>query len=134
MLTPRCAMAAAELDVSLLSSYCSLPQHSIDTLVNTPTTELVRSFLQNVAAKAREHNDLVSEDCRLKVELESAVRKVENKDRTQKISIEKAGKEAVELRQKLQAEGRYPMFLALGPAKSRMQKPQNHPWNLSLRV
>lgn len=99
-------MATADLDVSLLSNYSLISQHSIDTLINTPTTELVRNLLQNVAAKAREHNDLVSEGCRLRVELESAVRKVENKDRTQKISIEKAGKEAAELRQKLQSEGR----------------------------
>lgn len=134
LFTPLSAMAAAELDVPLLSNYCSLPQQSIDTLVNTPTAELVRSFLQNVATRAREHNELVSEDCRLKVELESAVRKVENKDRTQKISIEKAGKEAAELKQKLQAEGRYSIILALDPAKTRMQKPQKHPWNQSLRV
>lgn len=107
-------MAAAGLDVGQLSTYCSLPQQSINTLLNAPTTELVRSLLENIAAKACEHDKLASENLKLRVELENAVRGGESKNRILKGSIDKGLKEAAELRQKLQAEGRHPTTAGLG--------------------
>jgi len=38
-------MAAVELDVARLSAFCSLPPTSIETLLDAPTVELVRSSL-----------------------------------------------------------------------------------------
>ena len=98
-------MAVAQLDVAQLSSFCSLPQHSINILLDAPTAALVRTLLENVSARAREHNDFASEKLKLGVELENAVRGGEAKSRILKGSIDKGLKEATDLRQKLQAEG-----------------------------
>lgn len=100
-------MAVAQLDVAQLSSFCSLPQQSIDTLLDAPTAGLVRTLLENISVKAHEHNDLASEILKLGVELENAVRGGETKSRVLKSSIDKGLKEATDLRQKLQAEGRW---------------------------
>ena len=99
-------MEIAQLDVPQLSSFCSLPQDSIKTLLDAPTVELVRRLLEHVSAKAREHNELTSEKFRLGVELENAVRGAESKSRVMKSSVDKGLKEAADLRQKLQAEGK----------------------------
>ena len=99
-------MAVAQLDVAQLSSFCSLPQQSIDTLLDAPTASLVASLLKNVSVKADEYNDVVSEKLKLSVELENAVRGSETKSRVLKGSVDKGLKEATDLRQKLQAEGR----------------------------
>lgn len=99
------AMAAAELDLAQLSSYCSLPQQSFHTLLDAPTVELVRNLLQSITAKAHEHHELASEKFKLGVELENAVRGGETKTRVLKNSVEKAAKEAADLREKLKEEG-----------------------------
>lgn len=102
-------MAVAQLDVAQLSSFCSLPQQSIDTLLDAPTASLVRILLENISVKAYEYNDLASEKLKLGVELENAVRGSETKNRVLKGSIDKGLKQVTDLRQKLQAEGRrYP--------------------------
>lgn len=100
-------MAAAELDVPQLSAYCSLPQTSINTLLDAPTVELVRSLLGNISVKAREHSELVSEKLRTDVEIENVIRGGESKSRVLRGSVEKAQKEAADLRQKLQVESRW---------------------------
>ena len=99
-------MATTELDVAQLSTFCSLPEESINTLLDAPTAELVRSLLVNISVKAREYSDLTSEKLKLGVELENSVRGAESKSRVLKGSIDKGLKEAADLRQKLQAEGR----------------------------
>lgn len=98
-------MAVAQLDVTQLSSYCSLPQHSIDTLLDAPTAGLVRTLLENISVRANEHNECASEKLKLGVELENAVRGGETKSRILKGSIDKGLKEVTDLRQKLQVEG-----------------------------
>ncbi|KAL6717489.1 Protein mlp1 [Lecanora helva] len=97
-------MAAAELDLTQLSSYCSLPKQSFDALLDTPTVELVRDLLKSIIAKANEHNELSSEKLKLRVELENAVRGGETKTRVLKSAVEKGTKEAAELRERLQEE------------------------------
>lgn len=104
-------MAVAELDVPQLASFCSVPETSINTLLDQPTIELVRNVLQQVSAKAQEHNELRSEKLRLEVELENAVRGGESKTRALKISLDKAQKEGAEFRQKIQDEGKRPLSL-----------------------
>lgn len=107
MLVSASAMVLAQLDTAQLSSYCSLPQQSIDTLLDTPTADLVRTLLEKISVKAREHNELTSENLRLSVELENAVRGGESKSRVLKGSIDKGLKEAADLRQRLRIEGRH---------------------------
>ena len=98
-------MAAEVLDPQYLSSYCSLPKETITTLLDAPTVDLVRSLLRTVTDKAREHEEIRSENLRLSVELESAVRTGESQARSFKSSVDKGLKEAAELRQKLLSEG-----------------------------
>lgn len=98
-------MAVAKLDVPQLSSFCSLPQQSINTLLDAPTADLVRTLLENISVKLQEQDELASEKLKLSVELENAVRGGETKSRVLKGSIDKSVKEATDLRQRLQAEG-----------------------------
>lgn len=100
-------MAAEVLDLQYLSSYCSLPKETITTLLDAPTADLVRSLLLSVTDKAREHEETRSENLRLSVELENAVRTGESQARVLKSSVDKGLKEAAELRQKLQSEGMF---------------------------
>lgn len=99
--------ATLQLDVARLSSFCSLPQDSITTLLDAPTSQLVRSLLTNISSKAHDYDDAKSQQLRLNVELENAVRGGESKTRVLKGSIEKAQKEAADLRKRLQIEGTY---------------------------
>ena len=98
-------MAVVQLDVAQLSSFCSLPQPTFDTLLDAPTADLVRTLLENLSVRINEHNELASEKLKLGVELENAVRGGETKSRALKGSLDKGLKEATELRQKLQVEG-----------------------------
>ena len=99
-------MAVAQLDTAQLSSFCSLPQPTIDTLLDAPTVGLVRTLLENILAKAHEHDGLASENLKLGVELENAVRVGETKNRVLRGSVDKSLKEVTDLKKKLQAEGR----------------------------
>lgn len=54
-------MATAVLDVDYLSAYLSVPQQTLETVVDNPTAELVRSVLEAVTAKAREHDELAAD-------------------------------------------------------------------------
>ena len=98
-------MAIAKLDIAQLSLFCSLPQESITQLLDAPSSQLVRSLLEGVAVKAHDYHDLVSKKLKLRVELESIVRGGESKNRLLKTSVEKALKEAADLRQTLKEEG-----------------------------
>ena len=99
-------MAAPELDLAQLSSYCSLPQKTFKSLLDAPTVELVQGLLQSITVKANEHNELTSERLKLGVELENAVRGGETKTRILKSTIEKGSKETAELRETLEQEGK----------------------------
>ncbi|KAI4190109.1 MAG: hypothetical protein LQ346_004979 [Caloplaca aetnensis] len=95
-------MATGQLDIPRLSSFCSLPQATLTSLLEAPTCELVRTLLQNLGSRIREHDELKSDKLKLNVELENAVRGGESKSRVLKNSVDKGLREAAELRQKLQ--------------------------------
>jgi nucleoprotein TPR len=98
-------MAAAAPDLPQLSSYLGLPEPSLQTLLTDPTVDLVTALLEKIASRAREHQKVVSENDKLSIELENAVRVGETKARALKASVDKGLKEAAELRQQLQAGG-----------------------------
>lgn len=98
-------MAAVELDIPHLSSYLSFPVASINTIVSSPTVELVKALLDKVSAQARAHELLQAEKIKLDVELENAIRTGESKTRLMKASVEKSLKEVAGLRQQLEAQG-----------------------------
>ena len=106
-------MALTELDTPNLSSFCSIPQASITTLLEAPTPELVRTLLQNISTKVKEYNELSSEKLRSGVELEAAVRGQEAKNRALTSQVEKWHKEAVELRHQLQTQGRFSALMSM---------------------
>lgn len=99
-------MAAIELDVARLSAFCSLPPTSIESLLDSPTVDLVRTLLRNISERAQEFDEVKSEKLKLGVELENAVRGGESKSRVLKSSINKGLKEVAQLKEKLQAAGR----------------------------
>ena len=103
-------MATVDIDLPQLSSFCSLPESSLNDLLSSPTTrgnELVKTLLKNVASRLPEYSAIKSDNVKLGVELENVVRATESKTRLLKGSVEKALKEAVDLRQKLQLAGKF---------------------------
>ena len=134
MLTSAFAMAAAELDLNQISSFCSLPHNSITTLLDAPTTDLVQSLLRNIASKAQEHGELTSKKLKLGVELENAVRGGETKTRILKSSVEKALKEAADLRQRLEDEGTYSSSSIFIITDIHHQKTRGSLWRQSLKI
>ena len=98
-------MATAVLDVDYLSAYLSVPQQVLNSVIDAPTAELVRSVLEAVTAKAREHNELAADKYRVDVELENAVRSSETRIEGLRANVEKAQKTVEEVRTKLKEEG-----------------------------
>ena len=99
-------MAVAELDIPQLASFCSVPETTVNTILDQPTVELIRALLEGVATKVHEHNELKSEKLRVDVELENAVRGGESKLRAVKSSLDRTQKENTDLKQKVHIEGR----------------------------
>ena len=99
-------MAAVVLDVDYLSAYLSLPQQTLTSVLDSPTTDLVRSVLEAITARAREHNELAADKLRADIELENAVRSSETRIEGLRASLEKAQKTVEELRTKLKEEGK----------------------------
>ena len=93
------------LDISRLSAYSSIPESTLSTLIDNPTKELVTTLLRAVAQRAGEFEKSKSENLKLSVELENAVRASESKSRVLKNSADKALKDAADLREKLSIEG-----------------------------
>ncbi|KAK4145277.1 uncharacterized protein C8A04DRAFT_10854 [Dichotomopilus funicola] len=94
-------MAAAEVDLAYLSAHAGVPEADLDTVVATPTVELVASVLGAIVIKLR---DLENEKFQLNVELEAAYRSAESRCEQFKGTTDKALKDVEEVRQKLQNE------------------------------
>jgi nucleoprotein TPR len=99
-------MAAAVLDVDYLSAYLSLPQQTLNSVLDSPTTDLVQSVLEAIAAKAREHKELAADKLRADIELENAVRSSETRIEGLRASLEKSQKTVEDVRTKLKEEGK----------------------------
>ncbi|KAF2203357.1 hypothetical protein GQ43DRAFT_390192 [Delitschia confertaspora ATCC 74209] len=97
-------MAAATVDVGYLVASYSLPESTLNTLLDAPTVDLVHSLLQQVEAKAREHDEVKAEKLRADVELENAVRSGETRARALKATVDKGLKDVEELRRQLNEE------------------------------
>lgn len=109
----RVTMAAAVLDLEYLSGYLSLPQSTLNSIVDIPTAELVQSVLEAVAAKAHEHDELVADKLRVDIELENAVRSSETRIAGLRSTVEKAQKTVEEVRTTLSEEGMW--FWVIAP-------------------
>ena len=89
------------LDVAFLSNTFGIPETDIDTLIESPTIELVKQFLGSIVTKGQEYDSLKAEKLRVDVELENTVRTSETKVKAQKAAVTKHAKELEELRTKL---------------------------------
>jgi len=98
-------MAAAEVDVTYVSTHLGLSESTISSALEGPTVDLVKSILQAIAAKAYEYNELYSEKLQLDIELETTARGAEAQCAAFKASADKALKDLEEVRRKLQDEG-----------------------------
>jgi nucleoprotein TPR len=98
-------MAAAGLDVDYLSAYLNLPQQTLTSVLDSPTTDLVQAVLEAITAKAREYHELAADKLRADIELENAVRSSETRIEGLRASLEKSQKTVEEVRTKLQEEG-----------------------------
>jgi len=99
-------MAAAGLDVDYLSAYLSLPQQTLTSVLDSPTTDLVQSVLEAITAKAREYHELAADKLRADIELENAVRSSETRIEGLRASLEKSQKTVEVVRTKLKEEGK----------------------------
>ena len=97
---------ATDVDVRTVASFASVPESTVSALLDSPTLELVQAFLQSIATKAREYDELKSDKLRLEVELESAVRNGDSKVKGLRSSVEKGLAEVGKLRNELQESGR----------------------------
>lgn len=98
-------MAAATVDTAYIAASYAIPETTIDSLLESPTKELVQSLLQQLENKAKEFEQIQAEKLRSDVELENAVRGTESRTRSLKASVDKGLKENQELRTKLNEAG-----------------------------
>lgn len=99
------SMATVAVDTAYISASYNIPEPSIQTLLDSPTVELVQSLLAQVESKAREYDNLKAEKLRADIELENAVRGGEAQRSSLKASFDRALSEVEELRRKLNEEG-----------------------------
>src|ERR1700760_1902732 len=99
---------AAEVNVRAVSSFASVPESSVTSLLNSPTTELVASLLNGIAEKIKDYEQTKSQKVKLEVELETVVRTNESKTKVLQNSRDKALSESSKLRVELQTSGRPP--------------------------
>lgn len=116
-------MATPAMDIRVISAFTTIPEASLTSLLDNPTTELVQSLLNGIEAKAKEFEQSKSQKVKLEVELETVVRTNESKTKVLQNSRDKALAESSKLRVELQTSGRMsPLF-----------EPVRHVPNLSCR-
>ena len=98
-------MASAVVDTTYLSSTYSFPRESFDSLITTPTTELVEALLQQLSAFGKDHDALKLDKLKTDVQLESAVRTAESRVQQFKRNAEANLKQVDDLRAKLNHSG-----------------------------
>ncbi len=93
------------MDVGTISSFASVPNTTVSTLLENPTVELVRSLLQGITTRIQEHEQLKTQKFKVEVEHEASVRTSESKTKVLKSSVDKALAESSRLRIELQNSG-----------------------------
>lgn len=93
------------MDTGFIAASYSIPEPTVQALLDAPTAELVKTFLKQVEEKARDTEQLKAEKLRSDVELQSAVRSGNARAKQLKVSVDKGLKEVEDLRTKLATEG-----------------------------
>jgi nucleoprotein TPR len=102
---------ATAVNPAHIAAWFSIPETTIQTLLDAPTAELVESLLQQIAEKAREYDEIKADKLRAEVELETEVHAGEQRARSLKASLEKALKDVEDLRKKLNDAGAHAHLL-----------------------
>ncbi|TKA67268.1 hypothetical protein B0A55_09415, partial [Friedmanniomyces simplex] len=89
------------LDIPYLSTTYEIPHAELQTLLDSPTTDLVKEFLASLTNKGQDFDALKADKLKVDVELEKTVRTADTKARAQKAQVTKHVKETEELRTKL---------------------------------
>ncbi|KAI0999843.1 hypothetical protein K3495_g8355 [Podosphaera aphanis] len=97
-------MATMTVDIEYLSTYLSLPQSTLSSVIDAPTAECVRSVLNAITIKAHEHDELAADKLRVDIELENAIRTSETRIDGLRLNLDKAQKTVEEVRIKLSEE------------------------------
>ena len=97
------AKAADSVAPSLdfLSTTFDFPEADLQTLLDSPTAELVKDFLQSLTDKGREYDELKAQKLKLDVELDNTVRTSDAKLKAQKSTLAKHAQESSGLQAKL---------------------------------
>jgi nucleoprotein TPR len=96
---------AAAVDTGFIAASYSVPESEINTLLEAPTVDLVKSLLAQIEKKAGEYQKKDAQTLRVEVELDTVVRSSENRAKQHKEALDKALKEAEALRSKLSQAG-----------------------------
>lgn len=94
---------AATTDIRSIADFVALPESSLSTLLDSPTSELVTTLLQHLEKKVKEYTQFKSQNVKLEVELETTVRTNESTVKSLKNTRDKALADVGKLRDDLQA-------------------------------
>jgi len=100
------ARAGILVDTAVLASTFEYEEPALQTLLDAPTTELVKDFLASLTVKAQEFSNVKADKVRADVELENIVRSSEAKSKAVKASLTKSQKEVEELRKSVNSLGK----------------------------
>jgi nucleoprotein TPR len=92
---------AVGVDTAYIASTFDVAESDVQTLLDHPTTELVKDFLRSIVTKSQDYDALKAEKLKVDVELENTVRTTDTKLKAQKATVTRNAKEIEELRQKL---------------------------------
>lgn len=97
---------ATDIDLKAISTFSTVPEANLNTLLSTPTPETVRAFFEKVQKNAKDCEQNKSQRVRLEVELETVVRTNESKVKVLQNSRDKALSDVQKLRSDLQQSGK----------------------------
>jgi len=115
------------MDLGYIAASYSVAEPALKTLLDAPTADLVREFLQKVEERARDNETIQAEKLRSDVELETAVRSGNARAKQLKGSVDKGLKEVEEIRRKLADEGMLIHLSSHVAIPTSSQKTRAHP-------
>lgn len=96
---------ATDIDLRAISAFSSVPETTISSLLDSPSTDLVKTLLSGIESRVKEYEQSKSQKLKLEVELETVVRTSESKAKVLQNSRDKALAESSKLRVELQTSG-----------------------------
>ncbi len=93
---------ATDIDLRAISNFASLPETTINGLLDAPTADAVKSLLRSIEKSAKECGQSKSQKVKLEVELETVVRTNESKVKVLQNSRDKALADVQKLRSEVQ--------------------------------